>query len=362
MSTYKTIANINESHKVYLVQDEETGKIYVRKVLDIYNYNVYYQLYQNPVAGIPRIFDITQAGNQLIIIEEYITGSSLQELLDISTLKSEYAYSYILSLCDIVQKLHSQNPPIIHRDIKPSNIIITPDDHVVLIDFNAAKYYSEADKIDTVLLGTKGYAAPEQYGFGASSPETDIYAIGILINEILGHAPTIANANVINAITKKCTELNPHDRYSNIEDLKRALTTARSVKNTSSIPRNPSFDMLSGKMSGCFSYFPPGFRTGKLWHMMLASISYIFIFWLCLTLEVKDVTVPVLWLERCFCLIIMLSVIFFTFNYMDIQQNFPLCSSDKRVKKIFGVILWDVIIMFGLFVIMLIIEQTIFKV
>lgn len=360
MSTYKTIANINESHKVYLVQDEETGKIYVRKILDIYNYNVYYQLYQNPVVGTPRIFDITKSGNQLILIEEYITGSSLQELLDTSTLKAEYAYPYILELCDIVQRLHSQNPPIIHRDIKPSNIIITPDNHVVLIDFNAAKYYSDADTVDTVLLGTKGYAAPEQYGFGASSPETDIYAIGILINEMLVSKSDTANANVLKTITKKCTELNPRDRYSDVEALKRALITCKN--NTPvSIHSNTVHNSFPEKVTGYFNYLPPGFRTGKLWHMLLASISYIFIFWLCLTLEVKDADTSVLWLERCFCLIMMLSIILFSFNYLNIQQYFPLCNSNKKPSKILGIILWNTVIIFGLFTIMLIIEQTIFK-
>jgi serine/threonine protein kinase len=360
MSTYKTIANINESHKVYLVQDEETGKIYVRKILDIYNYNVYYQLYQNPIAGIPRIFDITKSGNQLILIEEYITGSSLQELLDTSTLKAEYAYSYILELCDIIQKLHSQNPPVLHRDIKPSNIIITPDNHIVLIDFNAAKYYSESDTVDTVLLGTKGYAAPEQYGFGASSPETDIYAIGILINELFNCNQHMSNANAINAIAKKCTQLNPSDRYSNIEELKKALRAVNKAATPVPDSLNPSPNSFSEKIPVYFRFFPPGFRTGKLWHMVTASISYIFIFWLCLTLEIKDVTVPVLWLERCFCLLIMLSVIFFTFDYVNIQAFFPLCNSTKKASKILGIILWNTVIIFGLFLIMLIIEETLF--
>ena len=78
-----------------------------------------------------------------------------------------------------------QIPAIIHRDIKPSNIIITAYNRAVLLDFNAAKYYSCQSTEDTVLLGTQGYASPEQYGFGSSSPQTDIYSMGILFRELL---------------------------------------------------------------------------------------------------------------------------------------------------------------------------------
>ena len=78
-----------------------------------------------------------------------------------------------------------QIPPIIHRDIKPSNIIITAYNRAVLLDFNAAIYYSCQSTEDTILLGTQGYASPEQYGFGSSSPQTDIYSMGILFRELL---------------------------------------------------------------------------------------------------------------------------------------------------------------------------------
>lgn len=88
-------------------------------------------------------------------------------------------------LCEILEKLHSVTPPIVHRDTKPSNIIITNYEHVVLLDFNAAKYFADTDTADTILLGTKGYAAPEQYGFGSSTPQTDIYALGILLKELV---------------------------------------------------------------------------------------------------------------------------------------------------------------------------------
>ena len=88
-------------------------------------------------------------------------------------------------LCNILEALHSMTPPIIHRDIKPSNIIITSYNYAMLLDFNAAKQFSGQNESDTVLIGTPGYAAPEQYGFGSSSPKTDIYSLGIVLREML---------------------------------------------------------------------------------------------------------------------------------------------------------------------------------
>lgn len=77
----------------------------------------------------------------------------------------------MIMLCNILNALHSMTPPIIHRDIKPSNIIITSYNYAMLLDFNAAKQFSGQNESDTVLIGTPGYAAPEQYGFGSSSPK-----------------------------------------------------------------------------------------------------------------------------------------------------------------------------------------------
>lgn len=133
--------------------------------------------------GIPRIIEYLEEDNRLILIEEYISGCSLQDMIDDGKLSLTDIFCYMLELCNILEILHAHSPAIIHRDIKPSNIIITNYNKAVLLDFNAAKYYSEQEK-DTMLLGTQGYAAPEQYGFGASSPQTDIYSLGILLKEM----------------------------------------------------------------------------------------------------------------------------------------------------------------------------------
>ena len=184
ISYYKPIAAINEPHHVYLVQHQETKKIAIKKVLDVYNLAVYAELYRNPIAGTPRIINYYEETGQLTVIEEYISGTSLQDKIRHADISPNEMLQYMLDLCTILEQLHLHNPAIIHRDVKPSNVIITSYNRAVLLDFNAAKYHTAAKDSDTILLGTQGYAAPEQYGFGQSSPQTDIYSIGILLKEM----------------------------------------------------------------------------------------------------------------------------------------------------------------------------------
>lgn len=224
MSDYKIISALNEEHKVYLVQSALSGNIYVQKILDVYNIRVYEYLYRNPVAGIPCLINYYEDGNQLIVIEEYISGTSLQEKIDNSDLSVSDIRSYMIMLCNILEALHSMTPPIIHRDIKPSNIIITSYNYAMLLDFNAAKQFSGQNESDTVLIGTPGYAAPEQYGFGSSSPKTDIYSLGIVLREMLGSiTPAFDIAPILhrlNRIADKCTQMTPAARYQSVAELK----------------------------------------------------------------------------------------------------------------------------------------------
>ena len=159
ISYYKTIAVINEPHQIYLVQHQKTQKIFIKKVLDVFNIDIYKRLFTNHIVGTPRIIEYFEENNQLIVIEEFISGCSLLEKIKHTALSLSDILNYMLDLCTIINKLHLQNPSIIHRDIKPSNVIITIYNRAVLLDFNAAKYYSEQSCEDTVLLGTQGYAA-----------------------------------------------------------------------------------------------------------------------------------------------------------------------------------------------------------
>ncbi len=266
ISYYNTIATINSTHKIYLVQHQESQKIYIKKILDVYNLHIYKYLQSNHITGIPKLYNIYEENGQLTLIEEFISGTSLQEIIDAQALSIDLIVRFMCELCDILGRLHFLNPPIIHRDIKPSNIIITPYNHVVLVDFNAAKYLTNKDNSDTVLLGTKGYAAPEQYGFGSSTPQTDIYALGILLKELSSALPT--PTDIFDSIINKCTEINPSDRIENVHKLKAEIEKLKRY-----IRSKPQL----AKSATWRDFLPPGFRTKTPWKMLTASAIYLFL-------------------------------------------------------------------------------------
>lgn len=383
MNDYKIISALNEEHKVYLVQSALSGNIYVQKILDVYNIRVYEYLYRNPVAGIPRLINYYEDGNQLIVIEEYISGTSLQEKIDNSDLSVSDIRSYMIMLCNILEALHSMTPPIIHRDIKPSNIIITSYNYAMLLDFNAAKQFSGQNESDTVLIGTPGYAAPEQYGFGSSSPKTDIYSLGIVLREMLGSitpVPDIAPIlHRLNLIADRCTQMTPAARYKSVAELKNAVSQSYypAQHNTSTADNSSQYahqnhdnannaantDTAKRAIHDSASRFlPPGFRTRTPWKMLLSSVAYLFIIWLCLSLELENTYGTKLWLERIFCLGMFIFAICCSFNYLNVQNILPLCKSKNRFLHYVGIILFDVTVIFALFVIMFIIESVAFPI
>lgn len=344
ISYYQIIATLNETHHIYLVQHQNSKKIYVRKDLDVYSIDIYRYLYDNPLPGIPRIIELYEDNHTLILIEEYIQGSTLRELIDSRSLTSEQVCTYLSALCDILNGLHSHNPPIVHRDIKPSNIIITSFGNVVLLDFNASKYYSgeENKESDTVLLGTHGYAAPEQYGFGESSPKTDIYSIGILLKEI---SSSLADyPKDFDRIVENCTKILAEERYSSVLTLKYDLGMI--------YKKSETVTHTSGKAK---SFLPPGFRTHKPWKMIIAIVVYGSLIALCSTTNFKNSSRSETMVQRVFLMLMMFGDIFALFNYRDLQRFFPLCKSNNLILKIIGNILLIFTITFSLLAIMVII-------
>lgn len=346
-SNYKTIAILNEAHGIYLVQNLTSNRIYVKKILDVYNIDIYKKLQTNPVSGTPRIIEFYEQNNQLTIIEEYLSGTPLEEKLQEGVPYNDVK-KYMADLCYILKKLHAFTPPIIHRDIKPSNIIITNFNRACLIDFNAAKNYSSSANEDTRLLGTQGYAAPEQYGFGSSSPQTDIYSLGIVLKEMLSSCNQYPSE--LDTIVTKCTQMNPSERFSCITELEQAIQGISSPNKT--IKKHESI----------MSFIPPGFRTLTPWKMAVSTPIYALILWLCLTLEVKNVSGLALWVERIFCLAMFLSIIFGLFNYRDIQRFVPLCKSQNPLIRLLGAALLVIVIVFTLLISMIIIEIVFFHV
>ncbi len=188
---------------------------------------------------LPRIVDIINHDNVIYVVMDYIEGEPLSKILQQDGAQpQEVVLEWAESLCGVLEYLHSQNPPIIYRDMKPANVMLQPNGNIKLIDFGIAREYKEHNLEDTVALGTKGYAAPEQFGGrGQTDARTDIYCLGVTLYHLLtGHNPCDPpyklnplremNPNLsagLENIIIKCTQLNPADRYDSCAELLYAL-------------------------------------------------------------------------------------------------------------------------------------------
>ena len=217
LSCYQDVRNFESCDHVVVVTDPETDELYVKKYLRFYDRSVFDHLMTHPIEHIPVIKDVMESDNCLIVIEEYIKGRTIAELLDNGNLSTELSLSIAMQLCSILMKLHTLEKPIVHRDIKPSNVIVTDAQEVYLIDINASKWINNDAVEDTRLIGSQYYAAPEQYGFGfrASTDRTDIYSLGILLNKMLtGRFPKEEMADEpFRHIIEKCISFEQSDRY-----------------------------------------------------------------------------------------------------------------------------------------------------
>ena len=138
--------------------------------------------------GLPRIYDhFVEAGRSYLVMD-FITGETLERLLENAPhhrLPVQKVLAIGVALCDVLDYLHTRQPPIIFRDLKPGNIMLTERGHVHVIDFGIARIFKFGQQKDTTALGSPGYAAPEQYGKSQSTPKTDLYALGATLHHAL---------------------------------------------------------------------------------------------------------------------------------------------------------------------------------
>ena len=335
LSFYQKVADIQADHGISLVQDKRTGKFYVRKELRVYNPQIYNYLMHHPIAHTPKILLAVEDGKVLTVIEEYIPGDTLQELLDKSgTLPEGQVVDLMIGLCDIISGFHSCTPAIVNRDLKPSNIKITPDGVVKLLDLNAAKWSDEASAKDTVLLGTQGYAAPEQYGFGPSSVLTDIYAMGVLMNVMrTGKLPNEKMADgALSPVIRKAVELSPGNRYQSVEQLQQVL---KQLRGEPMKPLKPQWR----------KYLPPGFRRGNLIYGIFGACGYMLVLYMGLSMQIVDAGPLELWLNRISFILAGLGAILFNNNYLGICKYFSLAHSKKTWVRWLGKILVDLVLL-----------------
>jgi len=221
--------------ETYLLSEKKTGKLYVLKTqrdLETAAVNEAELLRGLSHPGLPSFEEVTEQGGVRYIIRKYVDGEPLDKYIEQSPADPALVVSVMLSLCDILEFLHSQPEPIIHRDIKPSNIIYNPSDNSVsLIDFGISRKYSEKAKSDTMHFGTQGFAPPEQYGFAQTDRRSDIFSLGVVLRYWLT-GTTDRKAEIkdksLARIAAKCTAFEPNARYQTAAATKKAL---RNYKN-----------------------------------------------------------------------------------------------------------------------------------
>lgn len=239
--------------RVYLVRERNLGKLWAMKVISQRlqgkaGHAVLEQLkgeaermreFSHPV--LPIVVDVFSVDYSLYIIMEYVPGKTLKSILsEKGTLSEKEAVHIAVSLCEALQYLHTRKPPVIYRDMKPANIMITPEGRVKLIDFGISREYRKEKAEDTICLGTKGYAAPEQFGgMGQSDVRTDIYGLGATLYHMLtGKNPAMPPYEIrpvrqwkpwlspgLEFIVSRCTKQNPKERYTNIEQVRKDLSS-----------------------------------------------------------------------------------------------------------------------------------------
>ncbi len=187
--------------------------------------------------NLPTFTGLFTEGQRYFLVMEYIEGQTLEQLLEQNgPFPERRVLGWGRQLCDVLEYLHSQNPPIIFRDIKPGNIMLTHDGHIKLIDFGIARFFRLAGSRDTQMLGTPGFAPPEQYGKAQTDERSDIYSLAITLFQLLTNTlsekgfglkdvrsinPNIS-PNVARAL-EKASSLSPEDRYDSIASFRRAL-------------------------------------------------------------------------------------------------------------------------------------------
>lgn len=245
---YEVLQKIGQGgmSEVYLTMDKRLNKLWAIKNIRFTNDSKQNEVIRSSLKDefalirklshpcIPNIVDAIEYENRIIVVMDYIEGESVQEILESGKLELETILSIGKQLCDTLSYLHRQTPQIVYRDLKPRNIILRPDGKVALIDFGIAREYKAGNLEDTVPLGTRGFAAPEQYGGrGQSDGRTDIYAFGMtLYHMVTGISPAECTYGVdywevenviIRNIIIKCTEQHPDNRYQTADELLRDL-------------------------------------------------------------------------------------------------------------------------------------------
>lgn len=259
---FREISQINKNTVV--VYNDYLQRQMILKILPRQNLPVLKDIMKIKHPNLMEIYDVMDDGINCNCLCEFVFGNNLDKIVyNKMGVDPKIAEKWMVQLCSGVEELHNRN--IIHRDITPNNVMVDYDGNIKLIDFNISREKKQNATRDTTILGTAGYASPEQFGFTQTGFGADIYAMGVLLNFMLtGKMPNEKLCSGKYAsIVKKATQIKEEDRYSNVYQMELALQGNGNEK-------------LS--FADKFLLNLPGFRSNKTSHKVIAIIGYVLYF------------------------------------------------------------------------------------
>lgn len=314
---------------------EPTHKLYIVKTADPSCKPTYETIQSLNNPHLAKIIHIEDKKDHIEIVREYLSGDTLADLVkNHKRLKTDTALKIAADICDGLADVHKMG--FVHRDITPNNIIVSPDGCARIIDFGIARDFSKEKKSDTNILGTPGYAAPEQFGFSQSDARTDIYAIGVLLNVMLtGYLPNEREVKgALGKTIKKCIEIDYRHRYESMNDLKNALNNK--------VSDNSPMDKIVKQI--------PGIRSHNVVVVILAAVGYLcaILFSAAAFAAAPKGTYFQTFLAWIFCFPIPFSCFH---NFLDIWNKLPFSKGGShRNQRVVYTILGILSILFGLII------------
>lgn len=351
LSEYQDLGTFNTKENIHLKRHKIYGTICVEKRISLSLKPIYDFLKNNPTPYIPKIYECIPNEEVLIIIEEYITGRNLEDIVCENKLDEIQTAKIALKLCEALKHLHNANPPIICRDLKAENVMVNEKNEIKIVDFNIARTFQDGKKRDTVLMGTLEYAAPEQFGYFQTDNRTDIYALGILINYMVtGTFPVeqMVTGRLLQ-IVRKSTFLDPKERYQTIEEMEQEIRKIYPECETTLYSHTKCSHQDKPNTEKNFT--PPGFRSGVLWKKVVAIIGYVLIAYICFTMSMTKDGIPIppilLRVEQTIICISQLILVGIICNYRGWRDKIPFLKSDKKPLRIIGYIIMEFILLFA---------------
>lgn len=227
----------SEDSSTFLVEETATGILcvlkwgrnrqteFLRNEMEIMK-----KMADRKLSGIPKAYRIFEENGEVYLVREYIEGMSLaQMVLQKGGISEAEICRISRKICQTAEQFQNPDEPMIHRDIKPENIVVTPGGEVVFIDFGTMRSYKKDGSRDTFVVGTRGTAAPEQYGYTQTDQRTDVYAIGqtmlYMVSESyeMNQLSECAVSRRMKKIIEKACSFEPDKRYGDAAQLRRAV-------------------------------------------------------------------------------------------------------------------------------------------